>query len=205
MEDVNAYSCQAVEDDWLDISYTERKYVNKEPYLKTGKKSKVIPFLKQNFKYVLTVALLIVAVCAMMFATNEESIFKTARLAYTTTFLSFYENFGKNEHEVVLPPSAEIDNVAEDGKITITGGRFVFCLQKGKVTEITEDSVTIEIDEKTTMVYCDLTEILVEQDSEIALYQCIGEYEGTMSVQVIYNGQAVTDVVGNENSFKWEG
>lgn len=204
MEDVNAYSCQAVEDDWLDISYTERKYVNKEPYLKTGKKSKIATFFKQNIKYVVTVVLLIAAVCAMMFTTNEESIFKTARLAYTTTFLSFYENFGKDEHEVVLPPSAEIDNVAADGKVTITGGRFVFCLQKGKVVEVTEDSVTIEIDENTKMVYSSMTEILVEQDSEIALYQCIGEYEETMSVQVIYNGQAVTDVVGSENSFKWE-
>ncbi len=204
MDDVNAYSCQAVEDDWLDISYSERKYVNKESYLKTGKKGKAVSFFKQSYKYFLTVALLIAAVAAMMFSTNEESIFKTARLAYTTTFMSAYQNFGKDEYIITLPPSAEVDNVSKEGIVTITGGSYVFCLQKGKVVSVTENSVTIQIDDQTNMVYSALTEVLVKNGDEITLYQCIGKYSGTTCIQVFHNGEAVTSVVGEENSFKWE-
>ena len=89
---VNSIVCDAEESDWLDVSYSERKYVEEPERKKFGIK---IPKFNFKFKFKLTrpvkivaIAVLCVAVlAAMLFIDGEfaSDVFQTAKAAVATS------------------------------------------------------------------------------------------------------------------------
>ncbi|MEG1527581.1 MAG: hypothetical protein RR248_02545 [Clostridia bacterium] len=207
-EGINNVSSDCVESDWLDITYTQRNYLKEEEKLSSyspppkRKKIKVGNIVK----YAVAVVFLLVALAGMLFVKTENGVFQTARLTYTSSLLQDLDflSIDKPDNIVKLPATASIDKVLPDGTVILKGGKVATCLAKGKVIEVKPNSVTIKVDEKTLMVYSNLSKVVVKQGQELEQFDCIGKYEQTTGVSVIYNGEAVTEVVGDTYSFSWE-
>ena len=201
---VNSIVCDAEESDWLDVSYSERKYVEEPKRTKFGKK-----FTKFNFKLtrpikIVAIALLCVAVLAALLFIDGEfaaDVFQTAKAAVSSSV------FHKAETDVVkqtitIPANANLVDVT-DGVATFDGGRATISFTQGTVTDVTETSVTVAIDETTSITYDNLTEVFVAVGDTVAINSLIGRYNGTFTATLCVGGEAVKDVVGSETQLTW--
>ena len=203
---VNSIVCDAEESDWLDVSYSERKYVN-EP-----KRKKInIKFPKFNFKFKLTkpikiviVAVLCVAMlAAMLFIDGEfaSDVFQTAKAAVSSSV------FHKSEQEVIkqtiaIPANANLVDVI-DGVATFNGGRTILSFTEGTVADISETSVVIAIDETTSIVYDNLTDVYVAIGDTVSVNTLLGKYDGSFTATLTVSGETVKDVIGSETQLTW--
>ncbi|MDD3831822.1 MAG: hypothetical protein PHW00_04120 [Clostridia bacterium] len=206
---VNNYSCTAVENDWLDITYTQRNYIQEEQQLSNFKrKRRPLEFIKTNAKYIVAIMLLVVAVAGMLIVGVEgDGVFTTAKLAYTSTiFDSLIE--GKTSktktNTVVMPVNMQIESISDDGIVTLNGGKIATCLVAGTVASTTEHTVTVKTGDNTVMIYANVSEVLVQTGDTVAQYGVLGRYEQSMTVQIVYNNQPVNQVIGSLYSFEWQ-
>ena len=192
--------CDAEESDWLDISYTERKYIDRP------KKSRFhLPKIKIKFKKAWTyvaVAFVCVAVLAgLLFVDGNftRDVFSAVRTASTSVFTRPQHI---TENKVNIPCNLTLIEI-NDGVMTFGGGSVALSLTQGTVKEIAEDSVTIAVDEDTEIVYYNLNNLLVSVGDKIDENAVLGKYDGTFTVAILENGQVVKGVVGSENQLKW--
>ena len=198
---VNSIVCDAEESDWLDVSYSERKYVA-EPER---------PKRKINFNFKLTrpikivaIALLCVALLATMLFIDGDfagDVFKTAKEAVSSSI------FHKGEQNVIsqsvaIPANVNLVDV-NDGVATFDGGRATLSFTDGKVIDVTETSVVVAIDETTCITYDNLTSIFVEVGETVSVNTVLGKYEGTFTATLSVSGQTVKDVIGSETQLTW--
>lgn len=207
---VNSIVCDAEESDWLDVSYSERMYVE-EPERKRFN----FKFPKFNFKFnfklnlsrpakiVAIVALCVVVLAAMLFIDGDfaADVFQNARAAIATSV------FERQEVEVVaqsivIPANVDLVDVA-DGIATFSGGRVTVSFTEGAVTDVTETSVTVAIDESTSITYDGLTSVYVAVGDTVTVNSLIGKYDGTFTATLSVGGEAVKDVVGSETQLEW--
>ena len=203
---VNSIVCDAEESDWLDVTYAERKYVE-EP-----KRKKVnIKFPKINFKFklskpikIVVVAVLCVAVLAAMLFIDGEfaaDVFQTAKAAIATSV------FHKGEQNVAaqtvaIPANVNLIDVT-DGVATFDGGRATLSFTAGTVTDVTDTSVVVAIDDSTCITYDNLTHVYVQVGDTVAVNTLIGKYDGTFTATLSVGGQTVKDVIGSEKQLEW--
>ena len=205
---VNSIVCDAEESDWLDVSYSERKYVQEAQPAKKKLFNFNFKFKKPNFKLskplqIALIAVLCVALlAAMLFIDGEfaSDVFQTAKAAFAGSV------FDKDVEEVVatisLPSNVNLVDVA-DGVATFNGGKATFSFTDGTVTNVTETSVTVAIDENTSIIYDNLTEVLVEVGDTVSVYHLLARYDGTFTACVVVGGETVKDVVGSETQLAW--
>lgn len=199
---VSKYQCDAVESDWLDITYTQRKYLEEEAAVYEPKPQKK-PLLSANAFKTLAVVLVIVAiVCGMIFINGNSDIFETARLAYTSSVLKNISGITARI-TVELPLNATIKGVDSDGTIELTGGRLCMSLSEGKVKSVTQTAVTVEIEEDIYYVYSNLTSVMAKEGDEVTTDTILGQYSEVMKVNVLVNNVVVTNIMGTDNSFEW--
>ena len=204
---VNSVVCDAEECDWLDVSYSERKYVAEQAPRKKIK----FKFPKINFKLKLSKPVKIVAVvvlcmavlAAMLFIDGEfaTDVFQTAKAAISTSV------FHKAEQDVftqtlTLPANVNLVDVV-DGVATFGGGKATLSFTAGKVTDVTDTSVTVAIDDTTCIVYDNLISVYVVIGDDVTTNTLLGKYDGTFTATLTNSGQTITDVVGSETQLTW--
>ena len=206
---VNSIVCDAEESDWLDVSYSERKYVQEEqPNSKKRKFNFKFKFPKINLKIrkplqiALAAVLVVALLAAMLFIDGDfaSDVFQTAKAAFAG---SVFDAGGAKDVSatISIPANANLVDVA-DGVATFDGGRATVSFTDGKVVDVTETSVTVAIDDNTTITYGNLTEVLVAVGDTVSVNSLLGRYDGTFTASVAVSGQ-VKDVVGSETQLAW--
>ncbi len=208
-EGVNSVICDAEENDWLDISYTERKYLNEETPVKRAKKRRAPAFFKNKtvskvVKYVAAGLVSAAAVVGLLFVDSnfEGNVFETARATYSSNLAIFGGTAASGVNKITLPYTITLENV-EGGVVVFSGGRAVVSFTDGVVKEVTENSVTVEVDDKTSIVYSDLTATYVAAGDEISANTLIAKYDGSAKATIVYDGEIVEDVIGSEYELQW--
>ncbi|MBQ2914425.1 MAG: hypothetical protein IJE50_02745 [Clostridia bacterium] len=193
---VNNIVCDAEETDWLDLTYTERKYVQTDK--KPRKRTKT-----------LVVALIVVAVVVAAFGTamlidNDFSteVFAGIKKAYTSV-LAIFQDATPTNNTITLPVNITlVDSV--DGVSTFGGGKATLSFTSGTVTEVTENSVTVALDDDTTITYSNLVAVFVAVGDSVEQNTLIGKYDGTFSTVIAESGEVVKQVVASETQLSWQ-
>lgn len=201
-EGMQAVVCDAEENDWLSVSYAERKYI--EPEQKTPRKKNTIKVNKKITAIIAAVVLCVALLATMFFVDGgfSKEVFDTVKAAFSSSV------FGREEQQpvvstIALPSNVTLVDVTDEGIATFNGGRAVMSFTAGTVTEATEDSVTVAIDENTSIVYKNLTEVYVKANATVAANTLLGKYDGSFTATISVSGQTVKQVVGSESQLKW--
>ncbi|MEG2015140.1 MAG: hypothetical protein RR086_05350 [Clostridia bacterium] len=201
---VNNCNCEAVENDWLEVSYAKRNYIDDTSKKQRHKASK--GNIKKVVSYILVFVVALGVLLGMLLSDGEmgKNIFTTAKQAYIANVFSLIPIEEKTtENKLTLPLALKIDDV-KGGVMTISGGKVALSLCKGVVEKIGENSVVVLLDDNIRLVYDDLTEILVTLNQKLEYYDCLGKFNQTMRVSLTYNEEIVQNVISSENSFEWE-
>ena len=206
---VNSVVCDAEESDWLDVSYSERRYVEEPAAGK--KKAKASSKQGKRIKFsrplrIAVVAVLCLAVLATMLLVDGnfgKDVFQTAKAAYSSVLSIFDKSEPQDvSASITIPSNHELVDV-NDGVATFEGGRATLSFTDGKVTATTETSVTVAIDETTSITYDNLTNVFVSVGDTVSSGSLLGKYEGTFTATISQSGQTVKDVVGSESQLTW--
>ncbi|MCH5153176.1 MAG: hypothetical protein J1F68_04385 [Clostridiales bacterium] len=201
---VNSIVCDAEESDWLDVSYSERKYVEEPERAKRKIKFKKINFKLTRTMKIVAVAVLCVAILtAMLFIDGEfaSDVFQTAKAAISTTIFHKAEQ-DVTAQTVAIPANVNLVDVV-DGVATFDGGRVTTSFTAGTVTEVTDSSVKVAIDETTSITYDNLVSVYVAVGDTVAINSLIGKYDGTFTATLTVAGETVKDVIGSETQLTW--
>ena len=193
---VNNIVCDAEETDWLDLTYPERKYVqtDKKPR-KLGKKLIVALAI---------VALLVVGFGTAMLIDNDFStqVFTAVQKAYTSV-LAIFDGATPTNNTITLPVNITlVDSV--DGVFTFGGGKATLSFTSGTVTEVTGNSVTVALDDDTTITYSNLVAVFVAVGDNVEQNTLIGKYDGTFSTVIAESGEVVKQVVASPTQLSWQ-
>ncbi len=198
-QSVNSVVCDAQESDWLDISYAERNYVSPQKHKKTAKKP-----LAKGLK-VLMIAIACVALLGVALLVDgdfQRDVFATVKSAYSQVLSVFVEPTPTN-NAITLPANVNLVDSA-DGVSTFGGGKATLSFTSGVVTSIGENTVTVAIDEDTTITYTGLVSIFVEQGDSVEVNWLLGKYDGTFTAVIAEKGLVVKQVVASETQLSWE-
>ena len=192
---VNNIVCDAEETDWLDLTYTERKYIKKE---KPRKK------LKGIFVALIIVAVIVAGFGTAMLIDNDFSteVFTAVKKAYTSV-LAIFDGATPTSNTITLPVNITlVDSI--DGVSTFGGGKATLSFTSGTVTNVGENSVTVSIDQDTTITYTNLTAVFVSVGDSVEQNTLIGKYDGTFSTVIAESGEVVKQVVASETQLSWQ-
>ena len=201
---VNSIVCDAEESDWLDVSYSERKYVAEPERPKRKIKiPKINLKLSRPIKIVIVAVLCVAVLAVMLFVDGEfaSDVFQTAKAAISTSV------FHRGEQDVVaqsvsIPANVNLVDVVE-GVATFDGGRATLSFTAGTVTDVTDTSVVVAIDDTTCIVYDNLTFVYVAVGDTVSVNTLLGKYDGTFTATLTVSGETVKDVIGSETQLTW--
>ena len=207
---VNSIVCDAEESDWLDVSYSERMYVEEPERKRFNFK---FPKFKFNFNFklklnrpmkIVAIAVLCVAVLAAMLFIDGDfaaDVFQNAKAAIAT---SVFDRADKDVvgQTVVIPANVNLVDVV-DGVATFNGGKATVSFTEGTVTDVTETSVTVAIDESTCITYDNLISVYVAVGDTVTVNTLLGKYDGTFTATLSVAGETVKDVIGSETQLTW--
>ena len=128
-------------------------------------------------------------------------VFGYAKNTFTSTIVAPQAD-DSSKDTIVMPSNAEVTIV--DGDIMLSGGSLAVNFKEGKVTDVTETSVTVSVGDKFDIVYSNLSEVLVEIGDSVAQYHVLGKYEDSAMVNLIVNGQKLTGVSADGYTLKWQ-
>lgn len=200
---IDSVICDAEENDWLDVSYSERKYVSEPAKQRRIKFNfKKIRINKKIGAIALAVVLCVAALACLLFIDGNFSkdVFNTVKAAYSSTI--FGGETAPVSAQIAIPANVNLVDV-QDGVATFNGGRATLSFTSGKVTEVGEDFVKVVIDDDTTITYNGLTEVYVAVDDVIAANELLGKYQDSFTTVLSVAGEAVKDVVASETQLTW--
>lgn len=192
---INCATTDAEECDWLDVSYSER-YIDK----KTQKTEKRKTKLSKVWKGVIVAVLCVAVLAATLFVDGDFK--KEVFAAVKTATASLFGNTQQTENKINVPCNLTLVDV-KDGVMTFSGGRAALSLTSGTVSQITENSVTVALDENTSIVYSDLTSVMVSVSDKLSENSLIGKYDGQFVATILRDGEVVKQVVGSESQLVW--
>lgn len=195
-EGVNSVVCDAEESDWLDVSYSER-YVRPQKSKKRFSDRKIGKFWK-----VAAVAVACVAVLAALLFVDgdfQQDVFDAVKSAVASVFGGTEQD---TENKIDIPCNLTLVDV-NDGVMTFNGGRAAMSLTQGTVTSVTETSVIVAMDDKTSVIYDGLTAVMVNAGDEIEANSLLGKYDSQYTATITQNGEKVIEVVGSETQVSW--
>ena len=140
-DDVKLCECIAVEDDWLDISYTQRHYIEEEQdalsLVRTSvfkKRKKTLNNAKKWIVRCFVAIFVIGTLLAMRFVENGfiGEIFATAKQGYSQNVIQVISNSQQRQSIINLPINVTVDKV-DNGTVIVSGGKVLLNVKKGKV------------------------------------------------------------------------
>lgn len=202
-EGMETVVCDAEENDWLDVSYSERKYVRK-PTKTHARKQLTVKFNKK-LAVIAAVAVLCVAAFAMLLFIDgnfTSDVFNAIKTAYSSSV------FGDKTPQpvtanIAIPCNVNLVDVSEEGVATFNGGRAVMSFTAGKVLSVGEDGVTIAMDDDTCITYQGLSEVYVAENDVISVNSLLGKYDGEFSATISVSGETIKQVVGSPSQLTW--
>ena len=207
---VNSIVCDAEEADWLDVSYSERKYVAEQAPVKkkakfSFKKPNGVKKIGKPLKIVAIAAVCVALLAAMLFIDGNfgRDVFQTAKAAYSSVLSIFDKNEPQDVAATIAIPSNYTLVDVVDGVATFEGGRATLSFTAGKVIDATDSSVTIAIDEETAIIYDNLTAVFATIGDTVSVGSLLGKYDGAFTATITQSGETVKDVVGSETQLTW--
>lgn len=198
---VNSVVCDAEENDWLEISYTDKNYIRPQASTTTSTTAEK-PKKRKVALRIAVVAVLCVAVLAgMLFVDGDfkQDVFDAVKTASASIFNKTEE---VHENKINIPCNLTLVEV-QDGVMVFNGGRAALALTDGKVTDVQENSVTVTFGE-TSVLYSGLTSVFVAVNDEVKANSLIGKYDGQFTATLLQNGEVVKQVVGSETQLTWK-
>ena len=201
---INSVICDAEENDWLDISYSERKYVEKpaQQHRKLQFKLPRIKISKKVGAIAIASVLCFAALACLLFIDGDFSkdVFSTVKAAYSESVFS--KEPTPVTAKISIPANVNLVDVQE-GVATFNGGRATLSFTAGKVTEVGEDYVNVAIDDTTTISYNGLTEVYVAVDDVVSANMLLGKYKDSFTTVLSVAGETVKDVIASETQLTW--
>ncbi len=194
---VGSVTRDAEECDWLDVSYSER-YV--KPKKTKGKANKDKTKRAKVWKVAIVAVLCVAVLAATLFVDGDFK--KEVFAAVKTATASLFGKSVETENKINVPCNLTLVDV-NDGVMTFTGGRAALSLTEGTVLKTTENSVTVAMDENTSMVYSDLTSVMVNVGDKLSENSLLGKYDGQFVATILRDGEVVKQVVGSETQLVW--
>ena len=206
---VNSIVCDAEEADWLDVSYSERKYVAEQAPKKKAKfrfkSANGVKKIGKPLKIVAIAVLCVAVLAAMLFIDGNfgKDVFQTAKAAYSSVLSIFDKSEPQDVSATIAIPSNHTLIDVNDGVATFEGGRATLSFTAGKVIDATENSVTVAIDDDTAITYDSLTTVFVAIGDTVTVGSLLGKYDGTFTATITQSGEMVKDVIGSETQLTW--
>lgn len=200
---VNNIICDAEESDWLDVSYSERNYVDEQPQSdKKRKRAKGGFRFTKPLKIIAAAVLCAALLAALLFVDGQfaKDVFETARAAYSASVFESHEQVVATA-TIAIPSNTDLVRV-EEGVATFNGGRAVLSLCDGIVESVEEGSLTVALDETTRVVYGNLTDVYVAAGDAVSANSLLAKYDGNFTVAVTVDG-LIVDVVASETQLAW--
>ncbi len=76
--------------------------------------------------------------------------------------------------------------------------------KKGEVKDVTDTSVTVQVDDKLQIVYSGLSRVMVTVGDKLADQSVIGKYAISATVNLIYDGEVVKDITTVNYTLVWK-
>ena len=191
----------ATEIQWLDVTYTAKKYLEDEQsknYVSSKTQKK---WFKKAVSFGAMAVGCLAAVLTFTFVKgNFEGNF--LQIAKATVTTSVFGSDYLTDTTLSVPCNMQVDSV-QDGVIVLSGGKALTSLTGGTVVEFAEDVLTVQVSDKLAVVYRGVVDCLVSVGDVVQNNQLLGKYDGTVSASVIYNGQVVQNVVASPSAIKW--
>lgn len=202
----NSVESQAEQCEWLDVSYTARQYSQDEQANTATAKPRRSKGKKGKWKVVaLSVLTVFVLVSAVFISTNGgwdsvtdiylSSVFSSSSDTTSTDGIGGYQS-------IDLPYNVDIVSV-DSGVVTFDGGSIVVSFTAGTVTTVGDGTVSVALDDSTTIVYGNISECYVVVGSELEYCDVIGKYDDTATVSIINDDITVTNLVGSDYILQW--
>ena len=203
MDNHNNLVLDATDLQWLDVTYTAKKYLQHEQTFAT---THVKKDRKTNLKKLLgfgamAVGCLAVLLCFTFAKGNFEGNF--LQIAKATVTTSVFGNKAQQTASLVVPCNMQVSSL-EDGVIVLSVGKALTSLSTGTVTQVDDTSITVQVDDNLVVVYSGLVDCFVSTGDVVQNNQLLGKYDTTVSASVMYKGQLVQDVVASESSIRWD-
>ena len=190
----------ATELPWLDVTYTAKKYLQDEQYHNTPAKPKR-GWVKRalSFGAVATACLAIMLGFTFVNGSFDGNFLQVAKATVTSTVFNPQKDVSTT---LSVPCNMQVDSVS-DGVIVLSGGKALTSLTTGTVVECSQNTVTIQMDDNTIVLYDGVVDCFVSTGDVVQKNQLLGKYNGSVCVSVLFNGQVVVDVVASPNAIKW--
>jgi len=209
---------ESYENDWLEVKYVspqdmhekqneqgrfaklKSRFAKKQKQnivVQTKEKSGFAKTFKRSLKPVGVCAIIALVLAGMLFVENGfvGDVFGFAKDTYTS-------NDDANVIKTMtLPANANV--TTEGGKVTLTGGSLAVNFLSGKVADVTESSVTVSCSDGFDVIYSNLNEVLVAKNDIVSQYQVLGKYTENAVVNLVQNGQPITNVSANGYTLSW--
>ena len=198
---VTSVVCDGEENDWLDVTYHERKYVAEE----TKPRKNLWKSIALKWKIVAALCLCVVAFGAVLLFSGEfrSGVVTTCKNAYAAVASIFEKKQDTVGNKVDIPCNAQLVQVT-DGVATFGGGKATLAFAAGKVTKVDESSVTVQLDENISVCYGGLTQIFVAEGDEVTANQLLGRYNESFTATMMSDGKTIVDVVATETQIQWK-
>lgn len=201
---VETVVCDGTENDWLDVTYSERNYVTNRPAKRAPAKQNLWRRMGRKWQIVSVVCLCVLALVGVIALSPSlrNGVVETAKNAYSAVVSALDGKQNTSSTKFDIPCNLQLKDV-KDGVATFGGGRAALAFCAGKVVGVDENSVTVQIDEQLKLCYGGLTAVYVKEGDAVAANQLLGKYDGAFTATVLNDQTAVTDVVATDESIAW--
>ena len=208
---------ESYENDWLEVKYATPKQMEEEQTkkqnffaktlskakLKFAKNKKEVAY-KQNKKVGFAKKVLKpVGVCAII-ALLVAGVFLVDG-GFVGDVFSYAKDTLVSENvsttKLTLPANATVS--VQDGNILLSGGSLAVNLFDGKVTDVTESSVTVCADDGLGVVYSNLSQVYVQKGDVVSDFFVLGKYDQSATVNLLQDGQKITSVSADGYTLSW--
>ena len=207
---------ESYENDWLEVKYATPEQMEEEQkqqgliektVLKAKQKfmSKKEKGSKKRFSFSSKKLLKPVGICALI-ALLVAGIFFVDGGFVGDVFSYAKDNVtntsGQNAKTTLSLPANATVQVSGD-EVTLTGGSIAVNFVQGKVTDVTESSVTVCNNDGFGVVYSNLSEVMVAKDDVVGQYHVLGKYDQNAMVSLLQDGQKITGVTADGYTLSW--
>jgi hypothetical protein len=237
-EGLNNNEIKASDNDWLDVHYTAKRYLETETeeieprqednprlkrkisgfvkrkqlsggtdeqYLQAAGGEQAVQQPKKRNKVLLRlsiVALVLALLVGAFFIADSFMDGQLRQLAKETFIVPVFGGGTNSNFELSVPCNINVDNV-DGGVITFSGGSVVLSFTGGSVSEVTENSLTVAINDNTSITYNGITHCYVASGDTVAVNQLLAKFTDSASATIFFNGEQVQNVIGSETLITW--
>jgi hypothetical protein len=201
MENNQTVVLNATDLQWLDVTYTAKKYLTEQQTTAKPRKNLVKKTIKNALVFgAMGVACLAVLLTFTFVKANFDGNFlQVAKATFTSSVLG---NNAQQTTTLTVPCNMQVDSVS-NGVVVLSGGKALTSLTNGTVVSNDANGLAVQVDDNLVVVYTGLTQCFVSVGDVVSNNQLLGKYEGSVSASAIYNGQPVVDVVASPSAIKW--